>query len=341
MACWCATSTGDNPLVARFVSYAQNYEDVILWRALKYIENGFYVDCGAYDPDRDSVTRAFYERGWHGINIEPIATLLQKFVAQRPRDINLSLALSDNSNGAQFFEIADTGLSTLLPDVAHRHINAGFVIRQTEVPTRRLSDVLGQYAKDPIHFLKIDVEGAEDLVIRGADLGKFRPWVILVEATKPRSCELSAGWEGRLIACGYDFAYFDGLNRFYVAKEHSELSAVLAVPPNVFDDFVKNDQLEAVAVAQRAVEAITRSMSWRLTAPLRNAKLALRVVREDPGQLVVLAARLLRRLRKPDLRLHQIRQLYESAVKRDPADAAGQNLSEYLCSAAAERSPRR
>jgi hypothetical protein len=242
---------------------------------------------------------------------------------------------------AQFFEIADTGLSTLLPDVAHRHINAGFVIRQTEVPTRRLSDVLGQYAKDPIHFLKIDVEGAEDLVIRGADLGKFRPWVILVEATKPRSCESSVGWEAHLIVCGYDFVYFDGLNRFYVAKEHSKLSAVLAVPPNVFDDFVKNDQLEAVAVAERAVEAITRSMSWRLTAPLRNAKLALRVVREDAGQFVVLAARLLRRLRKPEIRLHQIRQFYESAVKRDPADAAGQNLSEYLCSAAAERSPRR
>ena len=45
------------------------------------------------------------------------------------------------------------------------------------------------------------------------------------------------------------------------------LSGVLAVPPNVFDDFVKNDQLEAVAVAERAVEAIRRSMSWRLTAP--------------------------------------------------------------------------
>ena len=124
--------------MARFVSYAQNYEDVILWRALKHIKNGFYVDCGAYDPNRDSVTRAFYERGWRGINIEPIATLLQKFVAERPQDINLSLALSDNSNGAQFFEVADTGLSTLLPDVALRHIDAGFFVRPTDVPTRRL-----------------------------------------------------------------------------------------------------------------------------------------------------------------------------------------------------------
>ena len=297
--------------MARFVSYAQNYEDVILWRALKHIKNGFYVDCGAYDPNRDSVTRAFYERGWRGINIEPIATLLQKFIAERPQDINLSLALSDNSNGAQFFEVADTGLSTLLPDVALRHIDAGFVVRPTDVPTRRLSDVLGQYAKDAIHFLKIDVEGAEDLVIRGADLGEFRPWVILVEATKPRSWEPSAGWEERLIGCGYDFVYFDGLNRFYVAKEHSELSGVLAVPPNVFDDFVKNDQLEAVAVAERAVEAIRRSMSWRLTAPLRNIKLVLRALRDDPARLVVLAARVLSRLRKPHVRLHQFRQLYE------------------------------
>ena len=326
--------------MARFVSFAQNYEDVILWRALKHIENGFYVDCGAYHPDSNSVTRAFYERGWHGINIEPIATLLQK--------------LSRNARGTLTFRWRSRTIPTVrnfskLPirdcRLCCQMSRTGTSTRdsscQTEVPTRRLSDVLGQYAKDPIHFLKIDVEGAEGLVIRGADLGKFRPWVILVEATKPRSCESSVGWEAHLIACGYDFVYFDGLNRFYVAKEHSELSAVLAVPPNVFDDFVKNDQLEAVAVAERAVEAITRSMSWRLTAPLRNAKLALRVVREDPGQLVVLAARLLRRLRKPDIRLHQVRLLYESAVKRDPADAAGLNLSEYLCSAAAERSPRR
>jgi FkbM family methyltransferase len=181
-----------NPLMARFVSYAQNYEDVILWRALQHIENGFYVDCGAYDPDRDSVTMAFYERGWRGINIEPLPHLLQKFVTQRPRDINLSVALSDNSDGTRFYEVADTGLSTLLPDLAGRHVNAGFIVRQTEVPTRKLSDVLAEYLPAAIHFMKIDVEGAESLVLRGADFERFRPWVILIEATLPRSSEPSA-----------------------------------------------------------------------------------------------------------------------------------------------------
>ncbi len=54
-----------------FISYAQNFEDVMLWRALKHVERGFYIDVGAFSPDLDSVTRAFSERGWRGINIEP------------------------------------------------------------------------------------------------------------------------------------------------------------------------------------------------------------------------------------------------------------------------------
>lgn len=53
------------------ISYAQNFEDVMLWRALKHVKKGFYVDVGAWSPDNDSVTRFFYENGWHGINIEP------------------------------------------------------------------------------------------------------------------------------------------------------------------------------------------------------------------------------------------------------------------------------
>jgi len=37
----------------------------------------------------------------------------------------------------------------------------------------------------------------------------------------------------------YSFAYFDGLNCFYVADEVSELKERLAIPPNVFDEFVR------------------------------------------------------------------------------------------------------
>jgi hypothetical protein len=33
-----------------FTSYAQNFEDVMLRRALKNVVHGFYVDVGAQDP---------------------------------------------------------------------------------------------------------------------------------------------------------------------------------------------------------------------------------------------------------------------------------------------------
>ena len=54
-----------------FVSYAQNHEDVLLFRALGHVRNGVYVDVGASHPEEDSVTKAFSDRGWTGVNIEP------------------------------------------------------------------------------------------------------------------------------------------------------------------------------------------------------------------------------------------------------------------------------
>jgi hypothetical protein len=42
-----------------FESYAQNGEDVVLWRVLQNVENGTYVDVGAADPDDDGLREAF------------------------------------------------------------------------------------------------------------------------------------------------------------------------------------------------------------------------------------------------------------------------------------------
>ena len=55
----------------RFISFAPNLEDVLLWRALsgEAGTNGYYIDLGAPDPGGPSVTRAFYERGWHGLDV--------------------------------------------------------------------------------------------------------------------------------------------------------------------------------------------------------------------------------------------------------------------------------
>ena len=41
------------------VSYAQNLEDVMLWRALGHVQAGLYVDIGAQSASQDSVSSVY------------------------------------------------------------------------------------------------------------------------------------------------------------------------------------------------------------------------------------------------------------------------------------------
>ena len=202
-----------------FVSYAQNFEDVLLWRALGHIRSGSYIDVGAAHPDIDSVTRAFYERGWRGINIEPVVADFHRLQASRPRDLTLGVALGARAGAAKLFNVAGTGLSTLQPQAADDVYRQGFEIHQSDVVVETLASICETHVSGTIHFLKIDVEGAEHDVLLGADFGRFRPWIVLLEATAPMSTVTThAAWEPILTNAGYRFVWFDGLNRFYVAE---------------------------------------------------------------------------------------------------------------------------
>ena len=75
------------------VSYAQNGEDVVLRRVFAGGPLGFYIDIGANYPSEGSITRHFYEHGWSGINIEPVAGAYRELQAARPRDINLNVGI--------------------------------------------------------------------------------------------------------------------------------------------------------------------------------------------------------------------------------------------------------
>jgi FkbM family methyltransferase len=226
-----------------FISYAQNYEDVILWRALRDLKGGFYVDIGAADPEELSVTQAFYERGWSGINVEPLDEYFEKLMLARPRDTNLKVVVGREAGPRTLHAIAGTGLSTLDPKIAAQHRAAGWQIRETVVPAVTLERILEDCAPPTIHFLKIDVEGAEAEVLEGLNLNLARPWIVVVEATKPFSTMSTRDeWEHLLTDHNYTFTYFDGLNCFYVADEFHELKERLAIPPNVFDDFVRRPE---------------------------------------------------------------------------------------------------
>lgn len=260
-----------------FVSYAQNLEDVMLFRALKHIEHGFYVDIGAFSPSDDSITKAFYERLWSGINVEPNPQRIEELLKARDRDINLGVAVSDKEGFIKLFVVSDTGLTTVEQDLARQHQSSGWAHEEIGVPCRTLTGVLDEHVAigQEIHFLKIDVEGHETAVLRGLDLKKYRPWIILIEATLPLSITTNhSDWEHHVVKCGYLFAYWDGLNRFYVAQEHSELLSAFSAPPNVFDDYQSVKQFTATNLVKEIEAQVIKQGTCisELEARLKTAK---------------------------------------------------------------------
>jgi len=256
----------------RFTTYAQNFEDVLLWRALGHVPNGFYIDVGANDPVEHSVTKAFYDRGWSGISIEPLPAFHEAFLAQRPRDTNLAIAAGAENGELVLYDVpAVRGWASPEREVAEAHRADGHAVAELKVPVRTLASVCEEYVKGEIQFLKIDVEGFEGEVLRGMDLARWRPWVLVIEATLPNSRVTNHDqWEHLVTPHRYRFAWFDGLNRYYVAEEHGELMAAFAVQPNVFDDFISHHLVMAWE-ANKAVTGKLRESEARIAVATMEA----------------------------------------------------------------------
>jgi FkbM family methyltransferase len=243
------------------ISYAQNGEDIRHNRAFPPPSRGFYIEVGAYDPVELSITKLFYDRGWRGISVEPSPTQHAKMTAARPDDKILNLALSDHDGRMTFHESVGVGLSTLQKEDADRFARDGYKRKSYDVQVRTLASVCDEYVRGPIDFLTVDVEGHEEAVLRGADFSRFRPKVAIVEATQPRSNKPShEGWEPLLLAADYEYVTFDGVSRFYVAKEHHDLAAALAIPPSALDEYVPYAQ-------SKAEQELSRLRNSPLTAP--------------------------------------------------------------------------
>src|ERR1700731_3468021 len=111
-ACSTAATFGDHGpnhvCETRMISYAQNFEDVMIARLFDAHYRGFYVDIGAAHPDFLSVTRHFYDQGWSGINVEPTFRFYPLLCEARHRDTNLQCAIGNGPSSAALFENPDS-----------------------------------------------------------------------------------------------------------------------------------------------------------------------------------------------------------------------------------------
>lgn len=299
----------------KMVSYAGNREDVMLRRLFPEESSGFYVDVGAGHPLQFSVTKHFYDRGWRGINVEPAPRQFAELEKDRTEDVNLNVALSDTEGTVTFYEFPPeySGWATASKEEAMRHLEEdGVSFTERRVPVTTLAAVCEEHVTREIDFLSIDVEGLEQQVLQGADFTRWRPRVCVIEATVPATnIPTHDQWEKLLLDADYKFAYFDGLNRFYVRSEGPELLAKFDTPVSCLDEYEpyeylwqmkyyarqlaasrvlreESDEAAAAAIAsQNELRARLQQMQDRL-----DEALATPVHRVgDPGPLAIAVAR--------------------------------------------------
>jgi len=237
------------------VSYAQNFEDVMLWRALGHVEHGCYIDIGAQHPIVDSVSKAFYLHGWRGIHVEPTVFYADLMRRDRPEETVIQAAIAGEEGLLHFFEIPDTGLSTASPKIAADHRQSGYAVREIIVTTLTMDTLLGSVESPEVHWLKIDVEGFEMQVLSGWHSSICRPWIVVIESTAPNSqTETHEAWEPMVVGKGYELAYIDGLNRYYVSSDHQELKRAFRFGPCIFDDFEMSESAWSFKSVRRHYE---------------------------------------------------------------------------------------
>ena len=300
--------------------YSQNFEDVMLARCFSARSQGFYIDVGAQHEEIESVTKHFYEAGWSGVNIEPVEEFADTFKCRR-RDITVCCAAGSKESSGSLAISLRTGLSTFDRSNAAKADAMGYIEETREIAIRKLDDILLDLGYDTLsfEFLKIDVEGFELDVLKGINLHRYRPEIILCEVTEPNTSQKSSIYTEiceKVEAFNYHPIYFDGLNQWWCTAEKRYIySSCFNLPPGVFDsttitpysgfncrkqfnhseEQAKEAQRQLASVTMRMdsaiasrnaiekeINAIKSSRSWKIThLLLKMAKLARKEVRQD------------------------------------------------------------
>lgn len=140
---------------------------------------GYFVEVGANDPYQHSQTWHLEQRGWDGVLIEPQPALAERLKAERRAQVFAAACSSPERAGRTVSLYVAGAQSTLDRDsMSPGHRPDGVI----DVPARTLDDILTEARSPaPLDFLSVDVEGHEIEVLRGFDIARWRPRLILLE----------------------------------------------------------------------------------------------------------------------------------------------------------------
>ncbi len=205
--------------------YSQHGEDVVLDCLFEGQRTGFFVEVGCIDGIRFSNTLTFEERGWNGLCVEAHAGYIDALRRNRPGSIVEHCAAAEaDEESATFYANFRGSLSSLDRTQEARFRGFGKYFggfTEQKVGKRRLDTVLARHGVERVDLLSLDIEGYEVKAMRGLDLARYRPRVMVIEVDGKAQ---EAALDALILPHGYFKWICLGGNLFYLAD------AALAAP---------------------------------------------------------------------------------------------------------------
>jgi FkbM family methyltransferase len=166
------------------VYYSQDKQDYFLENnVFKGYKSGIYVDVGAHDGVTINNTLYFHKNNkWNGINIEPMKSVYDKLVINRPNDTNINCAICNYDGKTEF--ICNNGYTEMISGIKETYDKRHYDRLDNEIKlmnasteiimvnTKKLETIFDENNISHVHYLSIDVEGAEFEVIKSINFDK-------------------------------------------------------------------------------------------------------------------------------------------------------------------------
>lgn len=202
----------------------------LLEKYLGPIEEGFFLEIGAYDGLTHSNTVGLVKRGWSGVLVEPnpeSASKIRESYAEYPR-----ITLEESAVGREeetYLKLWLAGpLSSTSNTVVERYATLAWAMpsvsgKSIQVKSTTVDALLRKHRPPRLDLVVVDVEGGEEDVFAGFSISHWKPEMIIVELVEnhPDFANLrehSARVYLDILAAGYVPIFKDSINTVFVTE---------------------------------------------------------------------------------------------------------------------------
>ena len=167
---------------SRKISFSLTSIDLLISYIFRNKRKGIFIDIGCNHPVYNNNTYLLYKKGWRGINIDLDEKSINLFNTFRKSDLNIKQAISSKAEEVDlYFYHNKSPINTINKDLVNFHKTKPKQIKKINTKTLNSIIMKTPFANEKIDFMNIDVEGHELNVLKGFDLKKYSPTIIVIE----------------------------------------------------------------------------------------------------------------------------------------------------------------